>query len=68
MHIWRQIRSKVAAAAEKKKEQKAEEKKAADQAAFSVDLAADKTPATKKPLSADEAWASSDLGGNLSLA
>jgi len=56
---------KVAAADKKKSEVKAEQKVAADQAAFSVDLAADKTPASKKPLSADEAWTASDLGGNV---
>jgi hypothetical protein len=62
------VEDKAAAATEKKKLEKADQKKAADQAAFSVDLADSKTPATKKPLSSDETWASADLGGNLSLA
>ena len=44
------------------------EKKAADKAAFSVELAADKAPESKKPLSTGEAWESSHHGGHMKTA
>jgi membrane protein involved in colicin uptake len=58
---------KAAAKVTQKKAEKEEQKKAADQAAFSVDLANDKASASKKPMTSDEAWTTSDLGGVLSL-
>lgn len=56
------------AAKEKEAEQaKKDEKAKVDAAEYQAENAAAKVPRDKKGLTADEAWASSDLGGTMNL-